>query len=474
MNKAYEKSDYTFGVIVPMMTEWRQFLEFFSGKGQQKGSYTELNIDLQDRSVRILAVACSQQGNWESADATASLLDKYDAPSIDCFFLVGIAGSLRKTVGLLDAVISRDVFYYLERGKVIEERAKCSERCILPRLEFAGSRKQARGLPSSLFQLDPDYSTPSGDSWPLDKYQLASRFDIDPKTIDKFFVTPKVVEHTEYAMASGELVCTSRWLSSQIVGVDRKLGAVEMEAYGFARTLWRAGHERFVVIRGISDLADPGKGRIGRQTDSSGEEKVQKAAAWVSFEILMRLINRWVLITSDGSKFRETDNEEKISDLTDLGSAGDSDVNEIDVIGPDFEGKIQLERKHIGDDIGLELGDSLLGKVDVSLLRRALEEAVRRGADNDISQLLAASSDGAVLLKNGWIWLWPERTCAEFQRLLDLLEPGRRISELSTFVAENLHDVSKKDRLRMTARLSSVTRKLAKHHSRYKSTDKET
>jgi DNA-binding MarR family transcriptional regulator len=86
-------------------------------------------------------------------------------------------------------------------------------------------------------------------------------------------------------MASGDRVVASSGFAAELLGVDRKLLALEMEAAGVARACHAQGRD-WLVIRGISDSADGHK----RQLDGTAGGGYQKLAARSAAEYL-----RWWL-----------------------------------------------------------------------------------------------------------------------------------------------------------------------------------
>jgi adenosylhomocysteine nucleosidase len=181
-------------------------------------------------ATTVVATQSSAPGNLAVAPAIANLQDKY-APAV--IALVGIAGAIHEQVALNDTIIATRVVYY-ESRKVLARKTL--------------RRMQEFRAPAGIIQSVNNFAS-NGDTAILPGFGGAAPFRVHHGPI-----------------GSGEAVIANPKdaIRRDLARYNDKILAVEMEAGGLAQfchdTTTKSGTPLgWVVVRGVSDLADAAK-----------------------------------------------------------------------------------------------------------------------------------------------------------------------------------------------------------------------
>jgi adenosylhomocysteine nucleosidase len=206
-----------------------------------------------DRSVRVALIQTLEQGQRSAMAAVERLRRTYN-PTVVA--LVGIAGAIHDSLRIGDVVIATEVFYYDLRKETAE-----------------GTIRRGRGypVPPSVRHAVNAFFTGYGKSVML-------------KTVGTGDTGESFVVH-QGPIGSGEAVVTSR--SSNIPGylssLNDKILAIEMEGGAPAQTFYEELHPEaaadWLVIRGISDYANPQKNDLRQSAASQNAAAVLEALA---------------------------------------------------------------------------------------------------------------------------------------------------------------------------------------------------
>jgi nucleoside phosphorylase len=214
-------SDYDLGIVVTLRAEEKAALGLCESWENMNypGSFEYKKGTIE--GYRTILVRCFQQGSVSSALATTNLIRDFRPRLI---VLLGIAAGYPEEVSKGDVVVGSPVCCY-EYEKVedkVTERESRSFNSLDYLLRIA---KQLEGSPHNIPCSPPEPSTTGVKLGPI---------------------------------ATGNKVVASEVFRGKIRGVSRKMLALEMEAEGVAAA---ASHSYpptpFMVIKGISDFADP-------------------------------------------------------------------------------------------------------------------------------------------------------------------------------------------------------------------------
>jgi nucleoside phosphorylase len=173
----------------------------------------------------IVVAQLADMANVDAALSTNDLIHHWQPGSI---LLVAIAGAASNEEQLGDLVLGSHVYYY-ERGKEMP----------------AGKRAEPYMYPADSTLWNRITTLPDWNA------------RISARRPDGTNNRPKIYQGV---IASGEKVIADVAVRDEIKSGQRKIRAIEMEGYGVSKATWQTyDHVRHLVIRAISDSADPQK-----------------------------------------------------------------------------------------------------------------------------------------------------------------------------------------------------------------------
>jgi nucleoside phosphorylase len=257
---------YPLAILVPLEKEYQVLREVFGEptKTVEAGGreYLVFSIPLGDREIPVLCCVIGVAGVSAARGATDNLLRDFTVPVL---VLAGIAGGLHDDVRIGDVVVATQVDHYEDDAKVAATGVKLAGRVWHApwRLTDFIRRLQYRD-----HHLDDWRSRVTSRHPKLTGWQQVSR------------ETPQV--HVR-PIASGSTVVAQKEFREMLLRRNRKTAAVEMEAAGVAAAANERRHPvELLVVRGISDLADPNK-------DAGDDDKWQHYAMLSVFEFVAAL-----------------------------------------------------------------------------------------------------------------------------------------------------------------------------------------
>ncbi|MDQ3705297.1 MAG: hypothetical protein M3437_08770 [Chloroflexota bacterium] len=295
------------GIVIPLREEFDQFFTYIkSNYARQRDSVTgayyyyfeyPFSPTKDSRRYKCVATLLGKVGPEAAALVTNGLIQRCD-PAL--LVMLGIAGSLNKSVKLGDVVIATLVDGYLVDSKAV------------PSEDGSGFTWELSGDPYQATQEIIDFATnfqfiePEGfDRWRegcLATLSRLSELDKDAREVNKLRKRGLLrlpVELVLGHIASGQSVVSSEAFVAWLKNRDRKYMAVEMEALGFMQ----ASHRRLLpkralVLRGISDYSDERKGKL----DAIGEGICRRFAMRNATELLWAFLDTGELpfVRNDG------------------------------------------------------------------------------------------------------------------------------------------------------------------------------
>ncbi|MDB2245247.1 hypothetical protein PM076_14920 [Halorubrum ezzemoulense] len=312
---------YDIVLVVPLAEEFDNIKRLFDVDRsfvRNRITFYEVSVtnpDLAPPDLDIVAVVLSQMGNANAAQKTERVLSMIDPPSPDLVALVGIAGRLDDDLGLSDVVIGTEVTNYEIRSKLAEDSSEKPDK-----EETQGSNTES---PDDEQEAVEDHTVvntetplsfvdwrPGGRTYSVasEVFEAVARFrnetteyrtwreetteqvmnwvrsevsekklppalgtadqDEDGQLTDNQFDTP--IRAVNEPLASGSFVITSEEFTEILAEQNRNFAAVEMEAAGVLLAVQRTTGVNGIVIRGISDLADDGKGNLDNMGSEGG------------------------------------------------------------------------------------------------------------------------------------------------------------------------------------------------------------
>jgi nucleoside phosphorylase len=264
--------DYDLGLLIPLREEFDRAREVFDfGEAANDGGYYLHPFTVPGTGLRGLALVLFEMGLTGSAVATTRLLDRF---KFGVLAVVGIAGALEPDLRLGDVVIASSVDEYLVAAKAT-----------------AGSRRYEFEVAGASWAASSDLVSYAhnfrylGDGFGAWQRRAAKRL---PEACD---LTRPEPDYQVAPVASGDVVgadeAFARWLRQH----NRLRAALEMEAGGAARAIYRSGQTDLLVVRGISDFADKRKKDLDAAAGVGAERGAwRRYAALNAFDLLGVLV----------------------------------------------------------------------------------------------------------------------------------------------------------------------------------------
>lgn len=269
---------FTLGLIVPLKEELDEVYRVLSKQRrcpEATGSDYFYDLDSGVPQVRLVASVMGDMGPVAASTRTSRMLQLFQPSVVN---VLGIAGALDDECRLGDVVVAREVCEYLKDSKAEDREEQGAFR-----FKYSGAHWP---LAARFSQAVTNFSLDSPEryaAWKEACIQARNELGLSPNTL----LANEPTERLGH-VASGDTVGASKAFSVELLGIDRKFLALEMEAAGVARAC-HENHTDWLVIRGISDFADERK----KQLDSTARGGYRKLAARSAAEYLRWFI-RWL------------------------------------------------------------------------------------------------------------------------------------------------------------------------------------
>jgi nucleoside phosphorylase len=267
------RHDYDLGLLVPLREEFDQAREVFEfGVPEREGGYFLYPFRVPGTGLRGLALVLFEMGLGEAAVAVTHLLERFE---LRLLAVVGIAGALDPDLRLGDVVIAKSVDEYLAAAKATPagsdrynfEVAGASWMAASHLVTYANNFRYLGGG-FEAWQRRAAGRLPEVSQWagPEPNYQVAP-------------------------IASGDVVGADQAFADWLRHHNRLRAALEMEAGGAARAVYRSGQTDLLVVRGISDFADKRKKKLDAATGAGAKRGAwRRYAALNAFDLLGALV----------------------------------------------------------------------------------------------------------------------------------------------------------------------------------------
>jgi len=267
------RRDYDLGLLIPLREEFDRAREVFEfGAPVNDGAYYLHPFTVPGTGLRGLALVLFEMGLTGSAVATTRLLDRFE---FGVLAVVGIAGALEPDLRLGDVVIASSVDEYLVAAKATA----------------AGSGRYNFEVAGASWTASSDLVTYAhnfrylGDGFGAWQRRAAGRL---PEASELARPEP---DYQVAPVASGDVVGADEAFAKWLRQHNRLRAALEMEAGGAARAVYRSGQTDLLVVRGISDFANKSKKDLDDAVGSGADRGAwRRYAALNAFDLLGALV----------------------------------------------------------------------------------------------------------------------------------------------------------------------------------------
>lgn len=245
------KEEYHIGLVVPLKEEFRYVDEIAAVRNRYPFDGTFL-YEMDFGGVKTIACIVGDMGQLPAMHATNRLLSFADVKIV---VLIGLAGGLDNNVMLGDVVVADEVNEFLAKSKAVES---------IQGLRFKFSGRHTR-LDYTLRETINHFDVSGGNC--LEKWHKSVRTDFDAlgPNIDRSLCNSPPTLHLG-SIASGDVVGAAQGFTDQLLEINRKFLALDMEAAGVVKSASdRLNPVRVLVLRGISDFADERKAEFDQQ-----------------------------------------------------------------------------------------------------------------------------------------------------------------------------------------------------------------
>lgn len=209
--------------------------------------FYELNFS---DNTSVIACIVGDMGPLPAAQATNRLLA---CASVKLIAVLGLAGSLDSDVLLGDVVIAGEVNEFLAKSKAVQSSDG---------YEFKFSGRHTR-MDYSLREVVDHFDVHGGD--PFRAWSDATTVEYKKLNPNSDLCNCPAKLHVG-SMASGDIVGAAKAFTKELLEIDRKFLALDMEAAGVAKAAADRLHPvKVLIVRGISDFADERKAEFDQQ-----------------------------------------------------------------------------------------------------------------------------------------------------------------------------------------------------------------
>ena len=266
-----KKDCYDIGILCALQEEFSCLIEAFDKEKWTSIRIPGIPIPLKSRYItsamgeeyKIIAACVGKPGMVATASMAMAL---FDLAGIDKLFMTGItAGFKSDSINLCDIMIAKSSMDYAS-GKLIEEGEGVYEKKIrlLKEIQVMTANVELQNLAG---QLSEDDELMNKLNQHLKKVHLNAERDL------KAHITP---------VACGPFVVASKEVLNTIKEPDRKLKALDMEAYGLYYAAYLC-QKKALWIKGVSDFADSNK-------DDSYHQKAAYASAYFLYLLIKEMM----------------------------------------------------------------------------------------------------------------------------------------------------------------------------------------
>ena len=266
-----KKDCYDIGILCALQEEFSCLIEAFDKEKWTSIRIPGIPIPLKSRYItsamgeeyKIIAACVGKPGMVATASMAMAL---FDLAGIDKLFMTGItAGFKSDSINLCDIMIAKSSMDYAS-GKLIEEGEGVYEKKIrlLKEIQVMTANVELQNLAG---QLSEDDELMNKLNQHLKKVHLNAERDL------KAHITP---------VACGPFVVASKEVLNMIKEPDRKLKALDMEAYGLYYAAYLC-QKKALWIKGVSDFADSNK-------DDSYHQKAAYASAYFLYLLIKEMM----------------------------------------------------------------------------------------------------------------------------------------------------------------------------------------
>jgi len=260
------------GLIVPLREEFKVLQGIFPVIDSEKHDAMHYHtLEVPDSRCRVIAVVLGDMGRTLASHVTAEMLAHFKPKVI---VLLGLAGALDKDIKLGDVVVADEINEYQAASKAVGK----------DRLQYSGQRWQ---IGFALKQCVGNFEISNRDlcdAWRDQVRDFRAGLGLGAEQLALVDDLPEIkIGH----VASGDVVIASADYAADLLRIDRKLLAVEMEAAGVAQVAHgRREPIQIMVVRGISDFADERKNEL----DAVNRGAWRKYAVYSAGAFLLHLL----------------------------------------------------------------------------------------------------------------------------------------------------------------------------------------
>ena len=241
---------FDIGLIVPLKEEFEYLAKVcpITSSESFEGSFF-YSLDFGGCDVRVVSGFVGEMGPLPAAQRTEKLLRFAD---VELLVVLGLAGGLDDKVKLGDVVVASEICEFLAESKAVPARGGKGFR-----LKYSGRRWP---LNYRLREAVNNFSL-CGSAFSEDyRAELRELYESLRIPRQQRRLGSESPDYHVGHIASGDIVGAAEAFAVELLGIDRKFLALEMEAAGVAKTAHdRNTAKKLLVVRGISDFADERK-----------------------------------------------------------------------------------------------------------------------------------------------------------------------------------------------------------------------
>lgn len=262
-------------LIIPLAEEFRVLCEISTIKcSKVKDAIHFHALSLPGSNYQTVAVVLGEMGKTHASQITEKVLG-YLEPKLA--ILLGICGALNEDLRLGDTIVASEVNEFLASSKAIQKDKSFA-------FQYSGNHWKTDFAIAKYIQNYEFTDKDLYDAWRIHVKKFRESLGLSSSQLSLASTMPKL--KTGH-IACGDTVVVSTAYLIELIGIDRKFDAYDMESAGFLQaTSGREMPIRTMIVRGVADFANERKKRL----ESAGDGMWRRYAMYSASTFLLHLL----------------------------------------------------------------------------------------------------------------------------------------------------------------------------------------
>ena len=286
-------------LIVPLAEEFRVLCEVSAIKcSEVQGAIPHYTLNLPGSNYQTIAVVLGEMGKTPAGQITEKVFGSLE-PKLAV--MLGICGALNEDLRLGDTIVASEVNEFLASSKAIQKDRSFA-------FKYSGNHWKTDFAILKCIQNYEFTDKNLYDAWRNHVKKFRESLGLSSVQLSLANTMPKL--KTGH-IACGDTVAASTAYAIELMGIDRKFDAYDMESAGFLQAT--SGREipiRSMIVRGVADFANGRKKKLESVGDGMWRRYAMYSASTFLFHLLRAKDFQKIIPPSIDQKGSEQKNEQ--------------------------------------------------------------------------------------------------------------------------------------------------------------------